>query len=449
VPADPPDIVLIVVDSLRADHLGCYGYDRPTSPNVDALADDGVVFDAAFAAGIPTTPSFTTLYTGLHPYRHGIVAHYGERRLSEDILLLPQLAKRRGYLTTAVDSLVVQSGGRGSWFARGYDHYAGFHYEPFGGQSSRLTDAALRLVEERTDKPHFLFVHYWDPHTPYGPLPPYDTMHYEPGSGAYDMSDVVGLCPEYYEAFIQDMNLEHPDDYAYVVAQYDGEISQVDVQIGRLIAGIKDGGSWENTVLLLVSDHGECFGEGDFHFDHHGLYDAVTRVPIILHAPGLRPSRIRGLASTEDVLPTLADLAGLPLPDYDLTGESLLPHVQGAPPIRRRIVSSESTRQASLALRTESWKLILPITEDAEGRPIPDFYDRPRPPDPLLFDLQADPTEEQNLAPHMPEKLFEMRRELEDWRGEMAEVTDEPDPIQAQGLGLPYERFMRRVLNRR
>lgn len=448
-PANPPDIVVVVVDSLRADHLGCYGYDRPTSPNVDALAREGVVFDAAFAAGTPTTPSFTTLYTGLHPYRHGIVAHYGERRLSEEVLLLPQLAKRRGYLTTAVDSLIVQGGGRGSWFARGYDHYAGFHYEPFGDQSSHLTDAALRFVEERTDKPLFLFVHYWDPHTPYGPLPPYDTMHYEPGSGAYEMSDVVGLCPEYYEAFIGDMNLDHPDDYAYVVAQYDGEISQVDAQIGRLVDGIKGGGSWENTVFLLVSDHGECFGEGDFHFDHHGLYDAVTRVPMILHAPDRVPSRIEGLASTEDVLPTLADLASLPLPDYDLTGASLLPHLCGGPPVRRRVVSSESTRQASIAIRTESWKLILPITEDAEGRPIPDFYDRPRPPDPLLFDLEADPTEERNLAPHMPEKLSEMYLELERWRGEMAEATGEPDPIQAQGLGLPYERFMHRVLNRR
>ena len=448
-PADPPDIVIIAVDSLRADHLGCYGYERPTSPSVDALASESAVFDAGLAAGIPTTPSFTTLYTGLHPYRHGIVAHYGERRLSEDILLLPQLAKRHGYLTAAVDSLVVQGGGRGSWFARGYDHYAGFHYEPFGDQGSRLTDTALRLVEERTDKPLFLLVHYWDPHTPYGPLPPYDTMHYEPGSGAYEMHDVIGLCPEYYEGFIEDMNLEHPDDYAYVMAQYDGEISQVDAQIGRLVDGIKESGTWENTVLLLVSDHGECFGEGDFHFDHHGLYDAVTRVPMILHAPGLRPSRIGGLASTEDVLPTLADLAGLPLPDYDLTGESLLPHLEGAPPIRHRVVSSESTRQASLSLRTESWKLILPITEDAGGRFIPDFYDRPRSPDPLLFDLRSDPAEEQNLAPSMPEKLSEMHQELEDWRGEMAEATGEADPIRVQGLGLPYDRFMRRVLNRR
>ena len=113
-----PNIVVIAIDSLRADHLGCYGYARPTSPAIDVLAEESVVFDQAFAAGIPTMPSFTTLYTGLHPYRHGIVAHSGNRRLSDAILLLPQLARERGYVTAACDNLVVQGEGRGSWFAR-------------------------------------------------------------------------------------------------------------------------------------------------------------------------------------------------------------------------------------------------------------------------------------------------------------------------------------------
>lgn len=448
-PTNPPDIVVIAIDSLRADHLGCYGYGNPTSPNIDALARESVLFDAAFAAGIPTTPSFTTLFTGLHPYRHGIVAHHGDRRLSEKVTLLPQLAKERGYLTVGVDNMVAQGEGRGSWFARGYDHYAGFLYKPFGDQSSHLTDTALGFVEERDrNKPLFLFVHYWDPHSPYGPRSPYDTMHYKPGSGPYEMSEVVGLHPEYYEAFLQDMRLDHPEDYAYVVAQYDGEISQADAQIGRLIQSLKAQGTWDNTIFVLMSDHGECFGEGNLHFDHHGLYDAVTRVALMIHMPNRQPARIAQLASTEDILPTLADLTGLCLPDYELTGTSLLPLLDTGLLVRDQIVSSECTRQASLSLRTEQWKLILPLTENAEGHPIPDLYSRPRSPDPLLFDLKTDPAEEHNLAPSLPGKLSEMREELEGWRSKMAKVTGEPDPIRAQGLGLPYERFMRRVLSR-
>src|SRR5665213_2955838 len=120
-----PNIVIIAIDSLRADHLGCYGYHLNTSPAIDALAEESMVFDRAFAAGIPTMPSFTTLYTGLHPYRHGIVSHSGRRRLSADIPTLPEVLRKHGYRTAACDNLVVQGDGRGDWFARGYDHYAG------------------------------------------------------------------------------------------------------------------------------------------------------------------------------------------------------------------------------------------------------------------------------------------------------------------------------------
>src|SRR3712207_2083596 len=156
----PPNIVIVAIDSLRADHLGCYGYGKPTSPAIDALAESSIVFDQAIAAAIPTMPSFTTLYTGLHSYRHGIVSHVGRRRLAEHIELLPQLARERGYVTAACDNLVVQGEGRGSWFARGYDHYSGFLYQPFGDQSTHITDRALSLIDEYVDQPLFLFLHY-------------------------------------------------------------------------------------------------------------------------------------------------------------------------------------------------------------------------------------------------------------------------------------------------
>ncbi|GCE08365.1 sulfatase family protein [Dictyobacter aurantiacus] len=450
VPAKLPNIVVVAIDSLRADHLGCYGYARPTSPHIDALAAESQVFEQAIAAGIPTMPSFTTLYTGLHPYRHGVVAHTGQRRLSSSIQMLPQMLKQRGYVTAACDNLAVQGEGRGSWFARGYDYYSGFLYKPFGDQSQQLTERALNLLQEYADQPLFLFLHYWDPHTPYGPLPPYDTMHYEPNSGPIDLAEVRKLRPEYYNAFLGDMHLRHPNDYAYVVAQYDGEISQVDAEVGRLTQALKAQALWENTIFVLLSDHGECFGEGDFYFDHHGLYDAVTRIAFMLHLPGMAAGRISPMVSHLDIVPTLAEMVGLPPLPYALDGKSLLPLLNGATSASPHpyIVSAESSRQASLALRTPEWKVILPIVEDLHGQPLLDFYGRPRSPQPLLFDLCNDPAEQHDLSQQQPEKLAEMLDLLRSWRARMATMTGEPDPIQAQGLSLSYERFMKRLLAR-
>jgi arylsulfatase A-like enzyme len=444
-----PNIVIIAIDSLRADHLGCYGYHLNTSPAIDALAGESMVFERAFAAGIPTMPSFTTLYTGRHPYRHGIVSHAGKRPLSPSIPTLPQVLQKHGYLTAACDNLVVQGDGRGDWFARGYDHYAGFIYKPFSNQSSWITDRARRFIEmgaaTQYEHPLFLFLHYWDPHSPYGPRPPYDMLHYHPELPAPAMADACAIAPEYYEAFLGDMHLRRPDDYAYVMAQYDGEISQVDAQVGRVTTALKEWDMWENTIVVLLSDHGEAFGEGGLYFDHHGLYDAVTRVALMIRAPGQAPGRLGALVSTEDVLPTLCGGADVPTPDR-LTGMSLQPLLdRTVDRVRDQVVSSESSRQASLALRTERWKLILPIVSDAAGDPLPDVYGRPRSPDPLLFDLAHDPDERHDVSREQPETAAALLMALERWRTETAGATGVSDPIQAQGLSLSYDYFMSRL----
>jgi arylsulfatase A-like enzyme len=256
---------------------------------------------------------------------------------------------------------------------------------------------------------------------------------------------VVSIAPEYYTAFLGDMHLRRPDDYAYVMAQYDGEISQVDVQVGRMTAALKEWGMWENTIVVLLSDHGEAFGEGGLYFDHHGLYDAVTRVALMIRTPNQEPRRIKALVSTEDLLPTLCELAGVPAPS-EITGRSLQSLVQGIVPRgRHQLVLAESSRQASLALRTERWKLIVPIVADAAGAPLPDVYGRPRRPDPLLFDLDRDREERHDLSREQPEMVAELGRELERWRTTTAAATGEPDPIQAQGLSLGYDYFMARL----
>lgn len=445
-PSQRPDIIIVGVDTLRPDHLGCYGYELPTSPEMDAVAEQSVVFENAIAAGIPTTPSFTTLLTGMHPYSHRIVSHPARRRLPPGISLLPELAKRAGYTTVACDNLVVQGGGKASWFTRGYDEYSGFSYAPFGDQSAQLTDRALSYARELRDEPLFMFIHYWDPHTPYGPRPPYDTMHYRPGSGPIDLAEVRAIRPEYYDVFLGDMQLAEPDDYAYVVAQYDGEISQVDAQIGRLVSGLGELGRWDDAIFVLISDHGECFGEGNFYFDHHGLYDAVTKIALMMKVPGYSPARVPALVSHEDVLPTLSELAGLEPENSALTGHSLVPLMSGAvESVRTRVISVECTRQASLSLRTEREKLIVPVVEDAHGKPIPDFYGLPRDPSPLLFDLESDPGERYNLAAERPDRVAELAAELAEWRAAANRLAGGPDPLLTQGLGLPYERFLRRV----
>jgi arylsulfatase A-like enzyme len=286
----------------------------------------------------------------------------------------------------------------------------------------------LRLLSLSGEGPTFLFVHYWDPHTPYGPRPPYDTMHYQPGSGSVDLAEVRAINPDYYDASLAEMRLQN-EDYAGVVVRYDGEISQVDAQVGRLLDQLGD-----DAIVLLVSDHGEAFGEGGLYFDHHGLYDGVIRIAMMLRIPGQAGARIDTMVSNEDMLPTLCALADLPLPDYPLTGQNAL--TDG----RDRLICVESSRQASLALRTSSHKLILPITEDAEGRPLPDLYGRPRKPDPLLYDLAADPAEADNVAALYPAVTASMLTELDRWRA--AEIGDGVDPILTSGLGLPYEKYM-------
>lgn len=488
--------VLFVIDSLRADHLGCYGYGKNTSPNLDALARESVIFENAFAPGIPTTPAFTTLMTGLHPYRHGVVAHGGDALLSPNVPMLAQAARDAGLVTVAVDNLVVQGNGRGSWFSRGFDFYSAYVYRPFSGQVEDICDRALRFIREYSQQPFFLFVHLWDPHSPYGPPAPYDTQHYDRDSDEIvpQMADVRALAPEYYEAFLGDMKLRRPDDYKWIMAQYDGEISYVDAQIGRVLTELKTLNLWDETAVIAMADHGEAFGEGGLHFDHHGLYDAVIRVPLIWRQPNALPARRAQTISTEDIFPTLCDLNSWPQTSatqiaasaanaprdenaenvasengadkdsenaareysqrdfFAPTSKSFAPLLRGDEASqsfagRDFLVGVESTRQASLCWRTEKWKLILPITHDARDEVLPDFYGNERAPQPLLYDLENDPHETRDVSREYSQVRDELLQKLLQWRAAEVARRGGDDPVQ-NGLGLPYNEFMAKVLGR-
>lgn len=451
------NVLLIVVDSLRADHLGCYGYHKNTSPHLDKLAHEGVLFSSAFAPGIPTTPSFTTLLTGLHPYRHGIVAHGSDRLLSNEIETLPQWFQRAGYTTVGIDNLVVQGNGRGSWFSRGFDYYSAYVYQPLGQQSTQLAGRAIRFLHEfgRQKNPLFLYLHLWAPHSPYAPPEPYDTRHYQPGStpNLPTLQEIKAPAEEYYDAFLGDMKLRKSDDVEWILAQYDGEISYDDAQIGRVLEALKKLGLQDDTLVVVASDHGECFGEGNFWFDHHGLFDVTMRLALIVRPPqSWKSARLQcdEYISHEDIAPTLIECGDLPGPEYSLTGKSFAAALRGEKFVSERelLIGVESTRQASLCIRTKKWKLILPITHDAHGRAIPDFYGNERDSQPLLFDLKNDPGEKRDVSNENSHVRDELLQSLQQWRAAEVDRRGGRDPILETGLGLPFGEFMARLTSR-
>ena len=445
------NIVLLTIDSLRADHLGCYGYARNTSPHLDEMAEQSTVFERAFATGIPTMPSFTTLLSGLHPYRHGITAHASEQRAAPDLTLLAQMAKDAGYVTVAIDNLVTQAAGRGGWFARGFDYYSSFLYQPFSSQCEHLTERAISYFEQLRAQPFLLWIHFWDTHSPYGPPSPFDLQHFDPQhpSGT-KLSDVIARAPEYYREFLADMKLKVADDYDYIVAQYDGEISYLDTQIGRLTDSLKALNLWDDSHVIALADHGEGFGEDGIFFDHHGLCDAVTRIPLLWKPPqSTLARRCDAMISHEDITPTLIECCELTAPEYELTGRSFAPVLRGeAFAGREEIISVESTRQCSISLRTRDWKLVQPIVRTRNGRALPDIYGRARDPEVLLYALANDPHEARDVSEEFPIRRDEMQARLNAWRQSEIARRGGDDPLD-YGLSLEYSEFMQRLTGRK
>ena len=278
-----PDIVVITIDTLRADHLGCYGFEPAQTPHIDRLADDGVLVEHAIAPTPITLPSHASIFTGLYPPAHG-VRDNGRYRLPEDVTTLAERLKAEGYETQAfVSSMVLHHRFNLSQGFDGYDdelHGEGdakmFHFQERSGE--RTMDRVVRWLSELRPSgsrpPFFLWVHLFDPHQPYEP----------------------------------------PEEYArHSPTPYDGEIASVDHQIGRFVDAMNDEGALDETILVFTSDHGESLGEHREATHALFIYEATVRVPLIFRYPPRLPSgkRYGASASSVDVLPTVLGLAGL------------------------------------------------------------------------------------------------------------------------------------------
>jgi len=368
-------VVLVSIDTLRADHLGLYGYPLPTSPAIDRLGADAIVFREAIVTAPSTLPSHASLFTGLLTSQHQ--AETGTRTpLPTSVTTLAEVLSGVGFATAAFT-------GHGQLDPTfGLDQ--GFTVYENRAQRSlqEAVDDGLAWVDGLDDERFFLFLHTYDVHAPYQPSdealqrlgpPPDSDLPVVVQQRLIDLLNggMFGL-----QAF-------GPGDAAHVARSYDGEIVEVDAAVGDLVQGLEDGGLLDRVVLVVTADHGEEFGEhGNVGMHAHSLYDEVLRVPLVVRLPGaaLAGTTVAPQVRSIDVAPTLLDLVGVEF-DMGATGSSLLPLLAGDERHGRVALASRLRDTGrTFALRTQRWKLL-------EGR---------------LFDLGRDPGETVDVADRHP-----------------------------------------------
>ena len=389
-PAGPQNVILIAADTLRADRLSCYGYDKPTSPNLDALAGDGVRFEQCIANSNWTCPSFASIFTGVVPSRHGVLSFGARTPLPSAFETLAERFRAQGWSTY---SIAYKSPLYDGGFDQGFD--VSFNVPREYVRCDDNVTEALHWLETNARRRNFLFLHFNDPHQPFNQPAPYDSS-FGPHPSELGIELPVSLHEDV---------PERESERDVMRNLYDGEIAYVDDRIGMFLDELKERGLYDDAVIVFVSDHGEqlwehgAFGHGpDFTGKSTFLYDEVVRVPLIVK-PGSGAFARGGVVSTQvrafDVMPTLLELAGLPA-EEELDARSLasmLTANSGASPDRTAVTESSGR---ALALREGGWKYIL-------------TWDPQRPRAELLFHLEGDPGEAYEVSGQHPEIVERMR----------------------------------------
>jgi arylsulfatase A-like enzyme len=431
----PPNIIVITVDALRADSIGACGNETAHTPVLDALAAKGVLFCHALVAQPQTNPSLASLFTGLYPWTAGVRMHMVDR-LSSEFPTLATRAAERGYTTGGFipwPSLQPAFSGLHQGF-QVYDvntaslpRYlrnpyiqasAGIYRRvkdqllagrmlnlllqldrqverDIDGRADLTTSAAVAWLASSPPQPLLLWVHYFDPHYPWTPPPPFDRLYDDMYTGEYDGS----MQMIYRYTLIGDF-APGPRDIEHLKALYAGEVSFTDAQIGVLLEELERHGLLRNAVLVITADHGESLGEHDEWLHGDELYNVTIRVPLIFVAPDRLPAglRIDAIVRTVDVAPTLAELAGWPAARSD--GASLLPLIRGEEEVQARRAYSAVGDDVVVALTTgDFWKLILNYRRGQIE----------------LYDLASDPEELHNRAASEPARTRELYAELTRW----------------------------------
>jgi len=391
VPDVRPNILLISLDTVRADHLGCYGYARDTSPQIDRLASEGVLFEHAVASAPWTIPSHASLLTGLYARRHRI--HLAGQSLPAHFETLATRLVADGYATAAavnvgiLENLLV--GFDRSWIVPARE---GHSDDVFELVSSWLASASL---------PYFVFLHVYDAHTPYAPDPEFAALFEEPYDGV-----ASGSVGEVRRLMLGELELG-PDDARHMRNLYDGEIRQLDASLGSFLERLGTAGHLDRTIVALVSDHGEEFYDHGGFGHGHTLYQELVRVPFILSGPGIpRGVRVATPVSLVGVAATLLALAGSP-PLEGVDGADLSPHwLRPAVPLRAAPAYSEAdfwlgNKERNFRRSVRSGRYTLHY--DAKSAQY------------TLYDLEQDPTQAADLSSRRPGVMDRLRSLLADY----------------------------------
>jgi len=382
----PTNLLVITVDTLRADRLGCYGYGRPTTPNIDELAASGTRFESAFCQAPLTLPSHCSIFTSRYTPSHGSLGH--AYPLDPDIETLAGILRAAGKTTAAFVSNHVLD--RKFGLSRGFETYWEAHRLPLDERQHRkeqaddpTTEAAVSWLREHHGESFFLWVHWFHPHKPYDPPPEYIARFAGNSSGKHrwttrELTDVW-----------QGTREMSAEDVAGLRDRYDGEVAFSDAQVGRLLEEMKNLGIYDRTLIVFTSDHGEVLFEHHRYFGHDiMLYEPSMHIPLIIRPPEGQPAVIPDLVQSIDIGPTVLGMLGIPT-DVPLEGKDLGPWMRGEEPADTKIAICLSYPPAKksppiFGLRTERWKLILNETDDGFRRE--------------LYDLEKDPGENENLA---------------------------------------------------
>ena len=311
-----PNIILLTVDALRADHMGCYGYEYNTSPNIDSFAEKSTLFEFAYCTIPKTSASFASMMTGLHPLVHK--TNPNRDALKPRFITLAEALRMRGYFNFGV----VDNGNLSKkyHFNQGFHEYIEVwnHTESIKESSEFITKKVLDFLDENIKSPFFLWAHYLETHTPY--IPPSDFIEERPKG-----RDINKLAKKIFVGSRNERQLlKKNSDEGYFISLYDGCVKYADSEIGKIIDFIFTRGYDKNSIVIISSDHGEDLGEYNFYFDHGPLaFNAGARVPLIIYFPDKKSKVIRYPVSLMDIYPALLKITGL-VPAYKIQGRNLL-----------------------------------------------------------------------------------------------------------------------------